>query len=261
MIIYFTGTGNSQWVAETVAQAFADRLITISDYFNGDLITIPEFRLSPDERVGFVFPVHAWGIPLLMRKFIEQLQLKSYVGQLIYGIFTCGDECGYTREMFIRILKEKGWECHHTYSVQMPNSYIVFPKFDIDSKELEISKIKNAKTTIPDIIEAIRDNNPINQYKKGSMPFLKSRIIYPQFCKHAMSSRPFYTTSACIVCGHCTTVCPTKNIQINNKRPVWSDHCTQCLACIHRCPAKAIEYGKITQNKGRYYFNKKNYSL
>jgi NAD-dependent dihydropyrimidine dehydrogenase PreA subunit len=155
--------------------------------------------------------------------------------------------------MFKKLIKEKGWECRHTYSVQMPNNYIVFPGFDVDSKELELSKIENAKTTLPRILKAICDDKPIDEYIKGSMTFLKSRIIYPLFCKHAMSSRPFHTTEKCTACGLCAKICPTKNIIVTDK-PVWGDHCTQCLACIHRCPEKTIEYGKVTQNKGRYYY-------
>ncbi|MDR2915716.1 MAG: EFR1 family ferrodoxin [Tannerella sp.] len=258
MIFYFTGTGNSLWVAETVAESFTDKTIAISDYFNGDTTTWPEFTLSSGEYVGFVFPVHAWGIPPLMHKFIERLRLNSYKDQTIFGIFTCGDECGYTKEMFVKLIQAKGWECHHTYSVQMPNTYIVFPGFDVDSKELETQKLENAKNILPGIINAIRDNKPIHAYKKGSMSFLKSRIIYPQFCKHAMSSRPFYSTGACTSCGLCARVCPTKNITVTEK-PVWGNHCTQCLACIHRCPERAIEYGKVTRNKGRYYFKKNNF--
>lgn len=253
MIFYFTGTGNSLWVADYTAKAFSDKLIGIADFFNGDHITSPEFTVNGNERIGFVFPVHAWGIPPLVSKFIKHLQLNAYNAQLIYGIFTCGDECGYTKEMFVKLMNEKGWDCHHTYSVQMPNTYIVFPGFDVDSKELETSKIEKAKLLLPTIIKAISDNKPIDEYKKGSLSFLKSRIIYPQFVKHAMSSRPFYTTDACTSCGNCTKSCPTKNISMKDGRPVWDNHCVQCLSCIHRCPVRAIEYGKVTKNKGRYY--------
>ena len=36
-------------------------------------------------------------------------------------------------------------------------------------------------------------------------------------------------------------------------RPVWTeDQCNMCLACINRCPAKAIQYGKKTEKRGRY---------
>ena len=36
-------------------------------------------------------------------------------------------------------------------------------------------------------------------------------------------------------------------------KPMWSQHCTKCMACICRCPQEAIQYGKRTKNKGRYY--------
>ena len=255
MIFYFTGTGNSKWVAETTAEFFSDKAIAISDYCNEGNIELPMFSVSAEERIGFVFPVHSWGIPPLMSRFIEKIQLNSYTGQTVYGIFTCGDDCGRTNDMFSELIKKKGWECKHMYSVQMPNNYIVFPFFDIDSKELETSKIENAKIVLPKILNAIRGDKMINEYLKGSSSYLKSRIIYPLFCKHALSSRPFHTTSACTTCGLCVKICPTKNITIAEK-PVWGYHCTQCLACIHRCPEKAIEYGNVTKNKGRYYYKK-----
>jgi len=256
MIFHFSGTGNSLWVAETVAAAFSDKLVAMADFSDGDEITPPVFDVAQDERIGFVFPVHSWGVPWLVRKFIEQLHLNSYTKQLIYGIFTYGDECGYTREMFLGLLENRGFNCRHVYSVQMPNTYIAFPGFDIDGEELQKKKKRNAAILLPMIIDAIRSDAPVEAYKKGSFPFLKSRIIYPLFCKYAMSGKPFRTTCFCTSCGLCEKICPTKNIKIIKRRPVWGNRCTQCLACIHRCPVRAIEYGNRTQNKGRYYFKK-----
>jgi NAD-dependent dihydropyrimidine dehydrogenase PreA subunit/flavodoxin len=254
MVFYFTGTGNSRWIAQRVAEAFSEEPVAMSDFFEGDQIVLPTFTLRANEHLGFVFPVHAWGVPPLVCKFIQQLQLKTYNGQLIYGVFTCGDECGYTREMFVQMIKEKGWDCHHVYSVQMPNTYIVFPGFDVDPKELETAKIAKARLLLPSVIKAINDDKPIDAYRKGRLPFLKSRVIYPQFIKHALNSRPFYTTDACISCGRCVEFCPAKNLSMKEHKPLWGDHCVQCLSCLHRCPTRAIEYGKLTRNKGRYYF-------
>jgi NAD-dependent dihydropyrimidine dehydrogenase PreA subunit/flavodoxin len=256
MVFYFTGTGNSRWIAERMADAFSEQLVAMADFFKGDQVALKKFTVRTDEHLGFIFPVHAWGVPSLVCKFIQQLQLRTYKRQLVYGIFTCGDECGRTREMFVKMIKEKGWACHHTYSVQMPNTYIVFPGFDVDPKEIEWRKIEKARLLLPSIIRAIRDDRPIDEYRKGSLSFLKSRVIYPQFVKHAMSSRPFYTTATCTSCGRCVAFCPTKNLSMKDHKPLWGDHCMQCLSCIHRCPTKAIEYGKATQNKGRYYFKK-----
>ena len=37
-------------------------------------------------------------------------------------------------------------------------------------------------------------------------------------------------------------------------KPVWGKDCTHCMACICYCPAEAIEYGKKSLGKPRYYF-------
>lgn len=48
-------------------------------------------------------------------------------------------------------------------------------------------------------------------------------------------------------------VCPLNNITIVDSKPVWNHTCTHCMACIHQCPAQAIEFKKITLKKNRYY--------
>jgi len=49
MIFYFTGTGNSLWIAKSTAEALSENLIAISDYVNGDTITLPEFSVSSEQ--------------------------------------------------------------------------------------------------------------------------------------------------------------------------------------------------------------------
>ena len=46
------------------------------------------------------------------------------------------------------------------------------------------------------------------------------------------------------------------NIEIKDKKPIWNDSCSHCMACIGNCPVEAIEYGTITQDKARYNFGK-----
>ncbi|MDO4702590.1 EFR1 family ferrodoxin [Tannerella sp.] len=252
MVFYFSGTGNSLWVARSVADAFSEQLIPMSEYLLKDTVKQSFFSLSEGERVGFVFPVHSWGVPPLVKDFIRWVRFDVHAAPFIYAIFTCGDECGYTGRMFQRLLAERGWKSRHIYSLQMPNSYIVFPGFDVDDKALEEKKKKRAKEKLPGLIRAIADDEPADCYLTGSMPFLKSKVIYPLFCRYALNSRPFHVSDDCIACSLCVSQCPTANITLVDKKPRWGRNCTQCLACIHHCPVRAIEYGKTTQKKGRY---------
>jgi len=255
MIFYFSGTDNSLWVTHTISADFNDsEIVEIGSVVvrNSGF----EFNIKEGERIGFIFPVHSWGIPWIVRKFIKALKLKNYNNNLIYCILTCGDDCGFTNKMFQKLMSRKGWICRHIYSVQMPNTYVVFPGFDTDPLELEQKKKTEAVHTIQKITSAIKNDNPINCYLQKGHSFLKSRIIYPLFCQFMMSSKPFHTTDKCISCGLCEKKCPTHNIHLENGHPVWGNYCTQCLSCLHHCPKEAIEYGKLSVGKGRYYYGK-----
>lgn len=56
MIFYFSGTGNSKWVAKNIAERINDRAYDISK-----LNEIPEIK--KEKQIGLVFPIYAWGIP------------------------------------------------------------------------------------------------------------------------------------------------------------------------------------------------------
>ena len=252
MIFYFSGTGNSRWVANALGIALGEPVVSIAE----ELKTGKKEFVCPlreDEKVLCVYPVHSWGPAVPGSRFVCGLKLTGYDKQPVYSISTCGDECGYTDDIMRKVMKKKGLILTDSYSVIMPNNYILLPGFDVDSKEVEQEKLKDAPSAVDTIVAAIREGKNVNLYKKGSLPGLKSYWIYPLFTNFAIGKNSFRVTDDCISCGLCERVCPTGTITLTGGRPVWSDTCVQCVACIHRCPVRAIEYGKITLKKGRYH--------
>ena len=71
MIFYFSGTGNSAWVARQIAKAQQEELLAIAEEINKN----KEYALKDGEKVGFVFPVYAWGPPGIVLRFIRQLKM------------------------------------------------------------------------------------------------------------------------------------------------------------------------------------------
>ena len=251
MIFYFSGTGNSRWVARGLAQRLGDA--TMVDMAAALRANKHEFSLQLNEMLGFVFPIHSWGLPPLVRRFVDALKLSGYAQQRVFGVFSCGDECGYSNVDFERLVASKGMTTRHIYSVQMPNTYICMSGFKLDTPELEAAKVAQAEVDVQRIAEALQSDSPIALYHQGRFNFVKSRLIYPGFVRFAMDSRPFRVDERCISCGRCVRSCPTGNIALDaQNRPRWERNCVQCLACLHHCPTQAIDYGKHTHGKGRY---------
>lgn len=252
MIFHFSGTGNSLWVAKQLGEAFNEKLIAIADELNSPENSFT-YSLEEKETVFFVFPVHSWGPAALIKNFVEKIKLKNYNSQAVYIVCSCGDNCGDTDKIIEKMLLEKAITVNKVFSIQMPNTYILMKGFGIDYKELEKEKLEKAPRLITEIIENIRRGNSTDIYERGNKTFLKSRIVYPLFIKYAIGKNKFFATDKCTSCKLCANICPTKTIEMKERKPVWKNTCIQCTACIHRCPTQAIEYGNITQNQGRYH--------
>lgn len=253
MIFYFTGTGNSRWVAKNLGGVFDEPLLSIAEELKQNKSEL-RYSLKEGEKVIFVYPVHSWGPAVMVLEFISLLKLEGYKQHPVYSVCTCGDDCGHTSDIVNKKLRSRGLKHTAAFSVQMPNNYILLPGFDIDPEKVEQEKLVNAPARLSAIVDAINHQHEGSLYHAGSAAFCKSYLIYPLFTKFALGSNAFYATDACVSCGLCERICPTNTISMQKGcKPQWSDSCVQCLACIHRCPVKAIEYGEATLKKGRYH--------
>jgi len=249
MIFYFSGCGNSRFVAEEIASGLGEKLSFIPEL---QQTGVTSYSIAQGESIGFVFPIYSWAAPKLVEDFVLQ---THWIGEASYVWFacTCGDEMGMTRKTFANTLRQKELHLDASFCFVMPETYLCFPGFHLDTKENGQSKIANARAKLPQVIETIRTKQPSDEQCIGSFPRFKSYCIRPGFVKN-MSDKKYHTTDACNGCGICAKVCPLRNIEMADKHPQWLGHCTQCMACYHHCPHNAIQFSTYTQGKGQYYF-------
>lgn len=286
MIFYFSGTGNTKWAASKLAAATREDLISIAPYMRADDSShnlAEPFILKENERLGFVFPVHGWRVPKLVREFISKMKIlrepsdasaenKAKAGDcqknrpFAYCVCTAGDSIGLTIENLNEVISQNPslqalgiTEVSSSYSLIMPESYIGLPFMDVDPKEREIRKKENAAQELAVVCEEIFDRKEgINRLVKGPIPWFFTKVVGGFFEKVLITDKRFHVEKdRCVKCGICANVCPVGDIKGGHgEYPVWLHHndCLTCFTCYHHCPHHAIEFGNQTQKKGQYYF-------
>lgn len=243
MIFYFSATGNSQSVAEQIASALGERLISIGLALRDKQYS---FDVSNDEYIGFVLPTFAYTLPGAAAIFIDKLQLNGYKNQYTFGVFTCGASTGDEGAALNLALKNKNLGFNGSFDVVMPDNFIMWS--NLPSEESIAAKLAAAREKVNGIISAVKkhDNGKISD-NAPRMPFMPTEKI-----STAAKTSKFYVTDKCVGCGNCANVCPMSCIHIADSEPVWEGECTLCLACLHRCPHGAVEYENQTLSKKRY---------
>lgn len=243
MILYFSGTGNSRYVAKKIAEISGDEVISINQRLKSqDYSTV--FSERP---LVFVGPIYAGRLPRVMDNYIRKVNFTGT--KRVYFIGTCAQTPWLTVEYVEKICKEKSFALWGFHSVVMPQGYIVGG--GTQPKEVNDKVLKKAEPKIIKIAETIRDKQMLPKEQPGKA--IMSKVLNPIMYSMMISAKGFTATDKCTGCGKCEIRCPLNNVRLFNGKPIWGNDCTHCMACIAGCPAEAIEYGKKTQGKPRYY--------
>lgn len=244
MILYFSGTGNSRYLAELMAEELGDELYSINEGIkNNDYISA-----GPAERLVFVVPVYGWRIPHVVEQWIRKNETLQ--GQDAYFIINCGSDIGQADGYAEQLCQEKNLRYMGTAEVVMPENYIAM--FNCPDEEETRRIIKAAEPIVREAAARIRQKQPLKPLSTTLFKKIKSGPINTAFYRFCVKSSSFYAEAGCSRCGVCETVCPLNNIRIVDDGPVWGDRCTHCMACICRCPEEVIEYGRRSRGKRRY---------
>jgi len=256
MIFYFTGTGNTKWIAQQISEAVGEQLVYIPEAIKNGVF---EYDLSQNETIGFCFPTHGWQPPKIVRSFIKQLILTDKSEHFCWALTTCGDNMGEAMTIFNNDLKNIGLRASTQFAVIMPESYICLPFMYTDSEEKEKAKISHARQSLPHIISTIHEHQSgVIELVKGLTPRLYSYVIGAYFNAQMVNDKKFMVDiDKCIKCGKCEKICPVDDIKGTPPEWIHNGRCTSCLACYHHCPTHAINFGKITRKRGQYFFNKR----
>ena len=244
MILYFTGTGNSRFVAKMLANDLNDNLVSINEIFKADT----KWEFHSETPFVLVTPIYAWRLPEKIESLLEQ---GIFTGSnKIYLIVTMGSYAASAGKYCQKILRQKNMDLMGFRGICMPDNYMV--SYCMLSNKDAVTQIRKSIPMIHETAKAISRSERFvpDGYKKRDW-FLSS-AANRGFNHFAANSDSFKVSGACVKCKKCISVCPVNNISLKDNAIHFGNQCMFCLSCIHQCPVHAIDYKGKGEKNGYY---------
>ena len=236
-ILYFSGTGNTYYVSEKIAQKSKFNLL------KEKLIEIN------CEVIGLAFPIYYGGVPKIISRIIDKI--VSVKLKYTFALATYGGMPANPFKILENELRKKEMKLDAGFLVNMPGNYIAM--YGARSKKVQLKTFERADKKIEKIVDVISCKKVI-PYEKS--PYIIDRHFGRLSVKRVeqLSSYDVYfnVDKKCTKCGICQKICPVKNIKFEEGIIKWNGRCEQCMACIQYCPKEAIQFGNKTLKRKRY---------
>jgi len=245
MIFYFSATGNSKHVAESIASQ-GEEMVSIAEAMDKGQYLFP----VSDERVGVVSPTYDWTLPSIVSEFLTQLELRFEKRPYLYYVATYGTTSGASAAMANHIMQDNGLSFDAFFDVKMPDTWT--PIFNLSDSEQVRQTLEGSEKEIEELKGQVA-HKATGRHLGPTTPYFTGLIGKALYDGYARKTAHLSVTDACIGCGLCARKCPAHAIEILDGKPVWTkERCIMCLGCLHRCPKFAICCGKGTARHGQY---------
>ncbi len=228
MVFYFTGTGNSLYIAKML---------------DNDIVSIPQILNSDNlvfeaDRIGIVCPIYGHKMPAMVKEFVQKAAFRT---NYLFVVLTYGNRHANAVELAADTFERARKKADYITTLLMVDNFL--PVFDMDEQRKIDKAIAQQLAIIKMDIEA--------QKRKYQEVTSEDRAVHKGYLV-LVQQQPetiwadFDFTDDCIGCGICTRVCPASCIHLEKQKAIRSvENCQACYACVHACPTAAIKVRKI----------------
>ncbi len=263
-IYYFSGTGNSLFVARELQKRIPDcQLVPLVS-----LLGLPRVR-STATTVGFVFPVHALTIPVAVKWFVRDADFSS--AEYLFAVATRVGTVFRGFGKMDRLLRRQGRQLNAHFVLNMCNNEARHESYQVPSEE-DLRRVEREVLKRLNVIQACVNERMSNREQDRShtidfshnpvQNFFSEKLVLlgMEASERVGGVNYFYADEKCVGCGLCERVCLSGKIVMQNGQPVWSKQtfCYMCFACLNYCPHQAVQISDIpgvkssTVTNGRY---------
>lgn len=242
-ILYFTSTGNCLYVAKKIG----GKLCSIPQAIKTGIYTFE------DDTIGIVFPVYGLCVPPYVTEFISKAHLKT---NYLFAIITYGFYDGGATNHLLETAQKNNLHFSYINKLKMVENYL--PGFEM-KKEIQKEPKRQIDEHLQQIISDVKARKE-SIHRDSWFDSLMTNIHLKNYGYKIGEgeAKKYHIAANCKGCGTCVKVCPTGNIHLDGKKPVFGEKCLSCLACTQNCPQNAI---RMDGEKSTARFRNKNITL
>ncbi len=232
LIAYFSGTGNTAYVASLLGQ----RLSSSFEVVLREMTEVTEDDVGKADCLGLGFPVHAFNAPEVFYRWVKGL--KNVRGKKVFAFSTSGEGLRQNDVPFsylAALLKRKGAVLISARRYVMPYDIIFRVEEAMASTMVRYAGLLSAYQAA-EIARMEEFAVPRNTLRRIVSFLFRIEWPYARF----QGKRMKVDENGCSRCGLCASNCPVGNIRLEEGKVVFSRKCTMCMRCVMNCPRDCI---------------------
>ena len=245
LTLYFSGTGNTKYAAESFSRKMGAKCLSIED--DADFST----EIKTNDVVAFCYPIYCSRVPRIMRAFVHE-HMADVIGKRVVILATQQKFSGDGARVFTDLFDEGAIEVIYAEHFNLQQNMGNIPVWSALFRPGERTNRRYIKRT------DAKMNIVCNNIKSGIVKlrgFSKSSVILgyiqgkpwqadtnevapARLEKKLMEGLRIHED--CSVCGLCVGICPMNNLELRDGKILHLNNCTLCYRCVNRCPQNAV---------------------
>lgn len=247
-IIYFSGTGNTEYISELFMEEF--KLNNIKTRLTD--IAKRRFITNNFDFLVLGSPVYADFYPRYFINWINE-KIPRGEGRKVIIFTTIGAKSSCALNELVEIMKDKNYKVSIAVEIEMPNNYYLSNIFGRPQLEEINTKKQKAILKVRELVNSYICNETLIDKVAFNRTIITKPVhnIFTEYSNTWAKKNLKIDMNICTRCGKCSEDCPTDNVIFSDTKIEFKEDCIYCLKCVNTCPVNAFLYknNKVIQYK------------